>query len=66
MLWKFKIETMLKVRDFRGFIDKKETKPKVTTSATLATYEKKESFALNLIGQSLLNGQLFIMQRSPL
>lgn len=65
MIWKFKMETMLKVRDFRGFIDKKETNPKVTTSAALAAYEK-ECFALNLIGQSLLDDQLFIMQRSPI
>jgi hypothetical protein len=27
MLWKFKMEIVLKVRDLRGFIDRKETKP---------------------------------------
>jgi hypothetical protein len=61
MLWKFKMETMLKVRDFWGFIDKKGTKPEVTTIVVLAAYEKKENYALNLIVQSLLNSQLLIM-----
>ncbi len=42
MFWKFKMETMLKARDFQGFIDMKETKPKVITIATLATCQKKK------------------------
>jgi len=55
------METMLKVKDFWGFIDKKGTKPEVTTIVVLAAYEKKENYALNLIVQSLLNSQLLIM-----
>jgi hypothetical protein len=55
MFWKFKMETMLKVRDFWGFIDRKGTKPEVTTIVVLAAYKKKENYALNLIVQSLLN-----------
>ncbi len=35
----------------------------MTTIATLAAYEKKGSYTLNLIGQSLSNGQLFICKK---
>jgi hypothetical protein len=61
MFWKFKMETMLKVKDFWGFIDMKGTKPEVKTIVILAAYENKENYTLNLIVQSLLNNQLFTM-----
>ncbi len=57
------METMLKVRDLRSFIDKKETKLEATIIATLATYKKKESCTLNLIGQILSNGQLLTCKK---
>ncbi len=57
---------MVKVKDLLGFINRKETKPEATIVATLVAYEKKESCALNLIGQSLSSSQLLTMQRSPL
>ncbi len=63
MLWKFKMETMLKVKDLRSFIDKKETKPEAKTITTLAAYKKKESYTLNLIGQILSNGQLLTCKK---
>lgn len=49
MLWKFKMESMLKVRHLWGFIDGKETKPEETVIVVaLATYEKKKRCALNV------------------
>jgi hypothetical protein len=56
MFWKFKMEIVLKARNLWCFIDKKETKPKVTIIFVLVAYEKKENCALNLIVQSLSNG----------
>jgi hypothetical protein len=55
MFWKFKMEIMLKARNLWGFIDEKETKPKVIIIVVLVAY-KKENCALNLIVQSLSNG----------
>ncbi len=66
MISKFKMETMLKVKDLLGFVNRKETKPKATIVVALVVYKKKENDALNLIGQSLSNIQLLLMQRSPL
>jgi hypothetical protein len=42
MLWKFKMETMLKVRDLWGFIDWKETKPKETIIVVIFGYLQEE------------------------
>jgi len=42
MLWKFKMETMLKARELWGLVDGKDV-------AALSAYTKKENQALNLI-----------------
>jgi hypothetical protein len=49
MFWKFKMETMLKVRDLWGFIDWKEIKPEeIVTISALVVYKKKERCTLNI------------------
>jgi hypothetical protein len=42
MLWKFKMETMLKARELWGLVDGKDV-------VALSAYTKKENQALNLI-----------------
>jgi hypothetical protein len=49
ILWKFKMESMLKVRNLWGFVDGKETKPEeIITIVVLVAYEKKERCTLNV------------------
>lgn len=56
MLWKFKMETMLKARELWGLVDGKDV-------AALSAYTKKENQALNLIMQSLFDNQLLAMRK---
>jgi hypothetical protein len=54
ILWKFKMETLLKARDLWELIDNIEMKPHGDV-ATLLAYTKKENRALNFLVQSLFN-----------
>jgi len=57
MLWKFKMETLLKARELWGPIDDTEVKPQGDAIALLA-YTKRQNKALNFLVQSLSNNQL--------
>jgi hypothetical protein len=54
ILWKFKMETLLKARELWGLIDDIEMKPHGDAVALLA-YTKKENKGLNFLVQSLSN-----------
>jgi hypothetical protein len=43
MLWKFKMETMLKARKLWGLVDGKDVKPSKGEVAALSAYTKRES-----------------------
>jgi hypothetical protein len=43
MLWKFKMETMLKARELWRLVDGKDVKPSEGEVAALSTYTKRES-----------------------
>jgi hypothetical protein len=55
MLWKFKIKTLFKVKEFRGLITKKEVKPNSTYVARLHIYTRKEKRAFNLLIKNLFD-----------
>jgi hypothetical protein len=55
MFWKFKMETMLKVRDLWGLIDQKDVKLTKGEVAAIAAYTKRESQTLNLIVQNVFD-----------
>lgn len=59
MLWRFKIETLLKARDLWSLIDGNDQKP-INTNV-LSSYTKQENHTLNLIVQTLSNSQLMIV-----
>lgn len=55
MIWKFKMETMLKVRDLWGLVDQKDVKLTKGEVAAIAAYTKRESQTLNLIVQNVFD-----------
>ncbi len=48
MLWQFKMETMLKVKELWGLIDKIEVKPNEAGIVATTTFVKKENQACSL------------------
>ncbi len=61
MFWKFKRETMLKVREWWGLVDWKDVKSSEGEGSALFTYMKRQSRALNLIMQSMSDNQLLVI-----
>jgi hypothetical protein len=55
MLWKSKIESLFKAREFWGLINGEEVKLDPSDALGLLVYEKKDRWALNLLIQSLSN-----------
>jgi hypothetical protein len=53
MLWKFKVETLLKAKEFWGLVSGKKVKPNPINVLRLLVYERKEIRALNLLVQGL-------------
>ncbi len=49
MLWQFKMETMLKVKELWGLIDKIEVKPNEVDIVATTTFVKKENQACSLL-----------------
>jgi hypothetical protein len=49
VLWGFKMETMLKVKELWGLINRIEVKPNEVDIVAIATFVKKENQACNLI-----------------
>jgi hypothetical protein len=61
MLWKFKIETLLKARELWSLVGGTEQKLVATNVHALVAYTKWENRALNIICQSLSDNQLMIV-----
>jgi hypothetical protein len=66
MLWKFKIKTFLKVREFWSLVGGIKQNPVVTTANGFATYTKWENCILNIIIQNLSNSQLMTMRQETI
>lgn len=66
MLWKFKIETFLKVREFWSLVGGTKQKPVITITNGFATYTKWENCILKIIIQNLSNSQLMTMRQETI
>ncbi len=66
MLWKFKIETLLKAKEFQSLVGGIKQKLVVRIVNGLATYIKWENCILNIIIQSLFNSQLMTMRQETI
>jgi hypothetical protein len=53
MLWKFKVETLLKAKKLWGLVSGKKVKPNPINVLRLLVYERKERRVLNLLVQAL-------------
>ncbi len=53
MLWKFKIKTLLKVREMWNFIGGTKQKSFATNANAFVAYTKWENYTLNIIIQSV-------------
>lgn len=60
ILLRFKMQTLLQMKELWGLIDKIEVKLDDYEVATIANYTKKENKARNFLVQSLLDSQLKI------
>jgi hypothetical protein len=53
MLWKFKVEMLLKAKELWGLVSGKKVKPNLINVLRLLVYERKERRALNLLVQGM-------------
>jgi hypothetical protein len=66
MLWRFKMETLLKARELWGSIDGTKKKLYEKNEKNLLNYSRKDNRDLNLLVQSLSNNQFMNMQRETI